>query len=183
MSQLKQLQKRLQSTQAKSRSQQLLLLYAQQLLQNAPKQSAQALTQSLTKVEAIIASSHKLQAVNAAKNQTTYNALQALTNTLNPHSNKQRANNAVANENFIELKAKRVYQAMAQQQAAERIVQQAIEQGPENPGPLNPQQLAITALTQMRNLSPAYLTRYVNYIDSLFSLEQINKQLQKTSKK
>jgi hypothetical protein len=69
------------------------------------------------------------------------------------------------------LKASQKMQVFQQRRAVERRVEIAIRQGPESPGPLNPQMLAIKALTSMRDLSPQYLSRYVNYLDALFWLE------------
>ncbi len=54
----------------------------------------------------------------------------------------------------------------------DRLVTRAIEERPENPGPLNAQMLATRSLSAMRKLSPNYLTRFVSYIDTLLWLEQ-----------
>jgi hypothetical protein len=59
---------------------------------------------------------------------------------------------------------------------ADKLVTQAIENAPENPGPLNPQILVIHSLATMRDLSPHYMHRFVSYIDTLLWLEQANKQ-------
>jgi len=54
----------------------------------------------------------------------------------------------------------------------DKIITRAIDQGPENPGPLNPQMLAIRSLTHMRDLSPPYLRRFASYIETLLWLEK-----------
>lgn len=54
----------------------------------------------------------------------------------------------------------------------DKIIARAINEGPENPGPLNPQMLAIKSLTQMRDLSPAYLRRFASHIETLLWLEK-----------
>jgi hypothetical protein len=69
------------------------------------------------------------------------------------------------------LKAKQEMQVSQQRLSVVKRVELAIQHGPESPGPLNPQMLAIKALTSMRDLSPQYLSRYMNYLDALFWLE------------
>lgn len=65
------------------------------------------------------------------------------------------------------------YQKHSQlQKSADRLVNIAIEQSPENPGPLNPDMLSIKALKLLRDLSPQYLNRFVAYIDSLIWIEE-----------
>jgi hypothetical protein len=59
----------------------------------------------------------------------------------------------------------------------DQIIARAINQGPENPGPLNPQMLAIKSLTQMRDLSPAYLRRFAGHIETLLWLEKNSAKL------
>ncbi len=56
--------------------------------------------------------------------------------------------------------------------SATRLVDLAIEHGPENPGPLNPEMLSIKSLKLMRDLSPQYLNRFVAFIDSLLWIEE-----------
>ena len=45
---------------------------------------------------------------------------------------------------------------------------------PEDSGPLNPQMLITESLSQLRDLSPGYLSRFVTYFDTLFWLQQAN---------
>jgi len=72
------------------------------------------------------------------------------------------------------LKASQTMRVHQQRRAVEKRVELAIAEGPESPGPLNPQMLAIKALTMMRELSPQYLNRYVSYLDTLFWVEQLD---------
>lgn len=58
------------------------------------------------------------------------------------------------------------------QHSAARLVDVAIENGPDNPGPLNPEMLSIKSLKLMRDLSPQYLNRFVAFIDSLLWIEE-----------
>ena len=69
------------------------------------------------------------------------------------------------------LQASQKMQVFRQRSAIAKRVEIAIQQGPESPGPLNPQMLALKALTAMRDLSPQYLNRYVNYLDALFWID------------
>jgi hypothetical protein len=72
------------------------------------------------------------------------------------------------------LKASQTMRVHQQRRAAEKRIELAIAEGPESPGPLNPQMLAIKALTIMRDISPQYLNRYVSYLDTLFWVEQLD---------
>jgi len=55
---------------------------------------------------------------------------------------------------------------------ADKLVTHAIQQRPDNPGPLNPQMLVIRSLATMRDLSPDYLNQFVAHIDTLLWLEK-----------
>ena len=55
---------------------------------------------------------------------------------------------------------------------SDKRVKRAISEGPEAPGPLNPQALVIRSLATLRELSPDYLSRFVAYADTLLWLEQ-----------
>jgi hypothetical protein len=83
------------------------------------------------------------------------------------------------------LKASQKMQVFQQRRAIERRVEIAIQQGPESPGPLNPQMLALKSLTAMRDLSPLYLNRYVNYLDALFWIDNatVRSEVSKPAKK
>ncbi|MEH6585672.1 MAG: DUF2894 domain-containing protein [Halioglobus sp.] len=71
-----------------------------------------------------------------------------------------------------ELKAARRFHSAMVELNADKVVTQALEEIPEECGPLNPQRLATRSLETMRDLSPHYLSRFVSYIDTLFWLEQ-----------
>lgn len=55
---------------------------------------------------------------------------------------------------------------------AERRLAQALAQAPANAGPLNSQQLVLRSLLRMREISPAYLERFVTHVDALMWLER-----------
>lgn len=56
--------------------------------------------------------------------------------------------------------------------SAERSLTQSLATVPENAGPLNSQQLVHRSLMLMRDLSPAYLHRFMTYVDALLRLDQ-----------
>ncbi len=74
-----------------------------------------------------------------------------------------------------ELKSTRYFRVVLQQQRVNQLVTRAVAEAPEGAGPLNPQKLAIRSLAAMRDLSPAYLGRFVSYVDTLFWLEKADK--------
>jgi hypothetical protein len=49
---------------------------------------------------------------------------------------------------------------------------QSLAQVPENAGPLNSDRLVLRVLQTLREVSPAYLNRYVAYLDALMWLDQ-----------
>ena len=66
---------------------------------------------------------------------------------------------------------------------AEKLVMRSINEGPENAGPLNPHYLAIRSLSNMRDLSPHYLNRFVAYMETLLWLEKAAAKKPKTKRK
>ncbi|MGM0766593.1 MAG: DUF2894 domain-containing protein [Pseudomonadota bacterium] len=61
-------------------------------------------------------------------------------------------------------------------QALHERIRQAIEQTPENAGPMNAHRLVSRAIATMEALSPEYLNRFVNYADTLLALERLAKK-------
>ena len=70
-----------------------------------------------------------------------------------------------------ELKSAQYFRELRQQRAAQGRVLRALEEAPEESGPLNPQKLVIRSMLAMRELSPSYLARFVSCVDTLFWLE------------
>jgi hypothetical protein len=70
------------------------------------------------------------------------------------------------------LKAGVAYQKYQHQQRIDHFIDSAFNETPENPGPVNPEILAIKLLRQINDLSPAYISRYVTYFETLQWLEQ-----------
>lgn len=81
-----------------------------------------------------------------------------------------------------ELKSVRMFRESQERRSSDQLVKQAIKEGPDNPGPINPHMLAIRSLSSMQSLSPQYLKRFISYIDTVFWLEQAGDQLKPKSK-
>lgn len=82
-----------------------------------------------------------------------------------------------ASEPWAPLRSSRQFRQLRETQSVEQLLQQALQSLPEDPGPLNPQMLAIKSLSHMQNLSPQYLKRFLTYIDSLFWIDQAQRRL------
>lgn len=74
-----------------------------------------------------------------------------------------------------DLRAARRFRDALVRLNAERVLEQASAEVPEDAGPLNPQRLAAQSLQSMHTLSPHYLTRLVSYLETLFWLEQTDR--------
>ena len=72
----------------------------------------------------------------------------------------------------VELDSMRRFRETWSRIAAEDQVQRAMGRGPENAGPLNSQMLVLRSLALMRDLSPAYLRRFMAHAEALLWLEQ-----------
>lgn len=71
-----------------------------------------------------------------------------------------------------ELKAIRNFRNIWSKLSVDKQLRQAIEQAPENAGPLNSHGLVLQSLATMRDISPDYLKRFMSYADSLLWLDQ-----------
>ena len=69
------------------------------------------------------------------------------------------------------LRAARKFERTRQRHAKRKAVAIALERRPENPGPLNPHMLAVKILSELQDVSPDYLERYVSFVDALVSLD------------
>lgn len=74
-----------------------------------------------------------------------------------------------------ELKSLRHFRATWSQLSVEQTVAAALATAPANAGPLNSHSLMLQSLRAMREISPAYLSRFIAYADSLLWLDQVNK--------
>lgn len=73
-----------------------------------------------------------------------------------------------------ELRTLRDFRSTWSRLSAERRLTQSLAVVPDNAGPLNSQQLVHRALRLMRELSPGYLDRFVQHVDALLWLDQLN---------
>lgn len=72
----------------------------------------------------------------------------------------------------VELKsARRFGDSWSKLQSTQRVAQ-ALQRAPEHAGPFNPHKLMARTLAVMRDVSPAYLHRFVQQVDALMWLEQ-----------
>ncbi|MFL1467665.1 DUF2894 domain-containing protein [Marinobacter sp. HN1S83] len=83
---------------------------------------------------------------------------------------------AVTDSSPRPLKAMARVQADQGTQALQDRIRQAIEQTPENAGPMNAHRLVSRAIATMEKLSPEYLNRFVNYADTLLALERLGRK-------
>ncbi|KXS52310.1 MAG: hypothetical protein AWU57_3308 [Marinobacter sp. T13-3] len=74
------------------------------------------------------------------------------------------------------LKAMARAQADRGSEVRKARIRHAIEQTPEDAGPMNAHRLVSRAIATMQRLSPDYLDRFAHYTDTLMSLEQLGKK-------
>ncbi|MFT5032575.1 MAG: hypothetical protein ACI89D_000055 [Bermanella sp.] len=83
----------------------------------------------------------------------------------------------------LELRAARQFRQLQGRHAKRRKVQFALDNRPEDPGPLNPDMLAVQILRETQDASPAYLERLVSYLETLAALEQLSaSRIKKTAR-
>jgi Protein of unknown function (DUF2894) len=82
-----------------------------------------------------------------------------------------------------ELRSAQAFRDTWSRICAEDEVTQAVEQGPENAGPLNSHRLVLRTLGLMRDLSPDYLRRFLSHADTLLWLEQAHSRLKEPAGK
>lgn len=82
-----------------------------------------------------------------------------------------------------ELKSLRYFRNTWSKLSVDKQVAQAMEQAPENAGPLNSQHLVLRSLALMRDTSPDYLNRFMSYVDTLLCLDQAIKDSRPAAKK
>lgn len=87
------------------------------------------------------------------------------------HDTEDQATTPSATQSAPELKSVRRFRESLRRRQSEKAVARAVAERPENPGPLNPQMLMIRSLALLRDLSPAYVNRFVTYAESLLWLE------------
>ncbi|WP_417546397.1 DUF2894 domain-containing protein [Marinobacter sp.] len=73
------------------------------------------------------------------------------------------------------LKAMARVNADRGEQALQDRIRHAIEHAPKDAGPINAHRLVSRAIAEMQKLSPEYLSRFVNYTDTLMALERLRR--------
>lgn len=58
----------------------------------------------------------------------------------------------------------------------DKLIHQALQDIPDNPGPLNQQMLVVRTLSTMGDLSPQYLNRFVGFMETLLWLEKAGRK-------
>lgn len=88
---------------------------------------------------------------------------------------------AVPQEAHPGLRAARQLQQRRGLEVKRRKVELALSKRPKNPGPLNPQMLAVKLLSEIQGCSPDYLERLVVFVETLTALEELDKKYSKKS--
>lgn len=88
---------------------------------------------------------------------------------------------AVPQEAQPGLRAARQFQQRRGLEVKRRKVELALSKRPKNPGPLNPQMLAVKLLSEIQGCSPDYLERLVVFVETLTALEELDKKYSKKS--
>lgn len=72
----------------------------------------------------------------------------------------------------LELQSMKNFRESMKYFKLDQIIERALNDCPTNPGPHNPQMLAIKSLRLMQQLSPQYLRRFAGYIEMMMWLEK-----------
>lgn len=75
-------------------------------------------------------------------------------------------------EEYRGLRAAKQLKHLQGRHAKRNKIQFALDNRPENPGPLNPHMLAVQILSQIQKVSPHYLEHLVTYMETLALLDQ-----------
>lgn len=82
-----------------------------------------------------------------------------------------------------ELKSLRYFRNTWSKLSVDKQVAQAMDQAPENAGPLNSHHLVLRSLALMRDISPDYLNCFMSYVDTLLCLDQAVRDSKPAAKK
>lgn len=77
----------------------------------------------------------------------------------------------------VELNSMKVFREQIKYMDVDQLIRRALEECPPNPGPHNPQMLALKALTELRALSEQYTRRFALYIETMLWLEKNTNKL------
>jgi hypothetical protein len=82
-----------------------------------------------------------------------------------------------------ELRSAQAFRETWSRICAEDEVNEAVQRGPDNAGPLNSHMLVLRTLGLLRELSPDYLRRFMGHADTLLWLDQAGGRLKTTAGK
>jgi hypothetical protein len=133
---------------------------ARRLQQRTVRPAVAALTQTLNTAGADHTTVTGANALSAAMREQETSAVDALHGQPTPGVAKGELKSLYSLQNALAI------------HSAEQLLAQEMRGAAADSGPLNPQMLAIKSLAAMGEISPAYLGRFVAYVDSLFWLEQ-----------
>lgn len=101
-------------------------------------------------------------------------ALKALNRSL--QSPATGTDNAAAASNpprAVEMKSVQQFRQSWHRMKVQDQVEQALQQGPANAGPLNSHRLVLRTLGLMQDLSPAYLHHFMSHLDTMLQLDTL----------
>jgi len=84
---------------------------------------------------------------------------------------------------YVELQSLKIFKQALKFNDVDKLISRALNECPPNPGPHNPQMLAIKALTELKSLSPSYTRKFAAYLESMLWLEKGSERLSKASTK
>ena len=97
-------------------------------------------------------------------------------------SNKVDSHSVVTTGLRMELQTTQYFRETWSKLNVGKRVTQALNQAPQNAGPINSHRLVLRSLATMRDISPDYLSRFTSYVDTLLSLDQCGKGQQVSTK-
>ncbi|MFP3977505.1 DUF2894 domain-containing protein [Marinobacter sp. KMM 10035] len=138
-----------------------------------PQQSTQAIeTRASSLLSALLDRLNQTQSAPQTQPQST---LEQLVFGVSEEGSEAPQRAATANPRQP-LKAMTRASADRGEQALQDRVRNAIEQAPEDAGPMNAHRLVSLAMAEMQRLSPEYLNRLVKYTDTLMALERLGRK-------
>lgn len=77
----------------------------------------------------------------------------------------------------LELHSMKYFRESLKYQQIDNMIDRALNECPANPGPHNPQMLAVKALSQMKALSPQYIRRFAGYVETMLWIQKNHSKL------
>lgn len=80
-----------------------------------------------------------------------------------------------------ELHSLKLFKQSIKHSDVDKLIARALGECPPNPGPHNPQMLAVKALTELKALSPSYTRKFAAYLENMLWLEKGAERLNKAT--